>query len=344
VKVLIVSTIVPFLEGGGTFIVDWLAQALKQNGHTVDVVKIPFHSYYADMPEQMLALRLLDLSGHGDLLIALRTPSYIISHPHKVVWFLHHHRGAYDLWGTPYQDIPSTPEGLDIKRSIIETDNTYLRESKRIFTISRRVSARLKEYNNLDSETLYPALVNPASFRCGEFGNYLFYPSRICLPKRQYLAVESMKYTRSEAKLVIAGYPDTVEQLEKVKMIISQNHLQNKVKLISGWISEEEKIKLYAESLGCLFIPFDEDYGFVTLEAFSSAKPVITCTDSGGPVEFVENEVNGFTVPPDPQAIAAAIDKLYYDKELARRMGRAALEKIGNLNITWDNIVKKLTG
>ena len=41
------------------------------------------------------------------------------------------------------------------------------------------------------------------------------------------------------------------------------------------------------EALGVIFPPLDEDYGYVTLEAMLAAKPVITCTDSGGPLEFV---------------------------------------------------------
>lgn len=343
-KIIIASTIVPFIEGGGTFIVDWLAEALKKHGHNVEVIKIPFHSNPTEMLQQMLAMRLIDLSGYGDLLIAIRTPSYIISHPNKVVWFLHHHRGAYDLWGTPYQDIPSTPEGLEIRESIMQADNIHLREAKRLFCISNRVSMRLKEFNHLDSEVLYPALLSPERFYCNDYGDYIFYPSRISLTKRQVLAVESMKYTKSAAKLVIAGSPDSKEQLDYLESIVSKNNLMNKVKLIGKWVSEEEKIKLYADSLCCLFIPFDEDYGYVTLEAFSSTKAIITCIDSGGTNEFVENGINGFVVPPEPRAIAEAIDKLYYDKGIARRMGKAALERIKSMDISWNNIVEKLVG
>ena len=42
-----------------------------------------------------------------------------------------------------------------------------------------------------------------------------------------------------------------------------------------------------------MFPPFDEDYGYVTLEAFLARKPVVTTTDAGGPLEFVEDGVTG---------------------------------------------------
>ena len=48
-----------------------------------------------------------------------------------------------------------------------------------------------------------------------------------------------------------------------------------------------------------LYPPYDEDFGYVTLEAFLSRKPVITATDSGGPNEFVVDGVNGFVRAPE---------------------------------------------
>ena len=105
-RVVVASTFVPFVDGGASFMVDWLEQMLLRRGHEVETLRIPFDSHYPELLDQMLALRLLDVTAHGDRLIAIRTPSYLLRHPAKVLWFIHHHRGAYDLWGTPYQDIP----------------------------------------------------------------------------------------------------------------------------------------------------------------------------------------------------------------------------------------------
>src|SRR5208337_73100 len=116
-RVIVASTVAPFVEGGGTFIVDWLEQMLREFGHEVDVLKIPFHSYYPEMPAQMLALRLMDIAAHGDRLIAIRPPAYLLRHPNKALWFIHHHRGVYDLWGTRYQDVPDTPVGHAYRRA-----------------------------------------------------------------------------------------------------------------------------------------------------------------------------------------------------------------------------------
>ena len=99
---------------------------------------------------------------------------------------------------------------------------------------------------------------------------------------------------------------------------------------------------LYARALGVIYAPFDEDYGYVTLEAFLAAKPVITATDSGGTLEFVRDGVNGFVCEPDAVALAAAIDRLAADRSLAERLGRAG-RSVAQA-ITWDGVIEQLLG
>lgn len=342
-KVLVVSTFVPFIEGGGTFIVDWLLQALKQAGYDAESLKIPFKSDYRVMLEQMLALRLLDFSAWADLLITIRTPSYLVRHPNKVAWFIHHHRGAYDLWGTPYQDIPDDPSGRSIRRAIIQADNLSLKETKKIFTNSQIVSRRLKDYNDLDSEVLYPPLPDQRGYFHREYGDYLFYPSRITEHKRQLLAIASLLHTKTKVKLIIAGRPEHQPYWEKITDFIKNNKLAGRVRFIDRWISHQEKIDLLADCLGCVYIPYEEDsYGYVALEAYYARKPVITCQDSGGTLELVEDGINGHITRPQPEYLAEAMDKLYLDRQLAARQGEAGLTKLLAMNITWPKVVERL--
>ncbi|HEU5321154.1 MAG TPA: glycosyltransferase, partial [Methylomirabilota bacterium] len=88
------------------------------------------------------------------------------------------------------------------------------------------------------------------------------------------------------------------------------------------------------------FAPFDEDYGFVTLEAFRSAKAVVTTHDSGGPAELVQDAATGFVSPPTPEAVAESLDRLARDRGLAERMGQAALA--ASAGHTWARAVEVL--
>jgi glycosyltransferase involved in cell wall biosynthesis len=343
VRLLVASTFVPFIKGGGTAIVEDLRVALEERGHAVDTILLPFWPDHDEMLEQMLAFRLLDVSDAGDRLVTIRTPSYLLRHPHKIAWFIHHHRAAYDLWSTDWAEQDSA-ESLLVREAIIAADDVALRECTRIFTNSNVVSERLRRYNGLESTVLYPPLGDASGYRSDEYGDYVFYPSRITRIKRQELVVRAMRHTRSPARLVLAGSPDAPEHLERLEELVESLGMQQRVELIGSWISEERKRDLFAGALACAYVPYDEDsYGYVTLEAFESAKAVITCSDSGGTLDVVEDGVTGFVCEPEAEALAATIDRLYEDRELARRLGEQGRESIERLQISWDTVVESLT-
>jgi glycosyltransferase involved in cell wall biosynthesis len=342
-RVAVASTFVPFIKGGGRMIVDDLVAALRERGHEVDTVLIPFDSTPREQLEQMLALRLMRIGSEVERLICIRTPSYLLQHPNKVVWFIHHHRGAYDLWGTKYQDIPDGAEGLAIRDAIRSSDDLSLREARALFTNSAVVRDRLREFNNLDGEVLYPPLMDTHRFLQRQAENYIFYPSRITEHKRQWLGVEAMRHVRSDVRLIVAGAPDSPEQLERLRRTAAEAAVGDRVEILARWISEEEKADLLSRALGVMYVPFDEDsYGYPSLEAYHSGKPVISCTDSGGTREIVEHGVTGLMTEPTPEALAEAIDRLHDDAEDAERMGRAGRARIDALNISWDHVVSRL--
>jgi glycosyltransferase involved in cell wall biosynthesis len=121
--------------------------------------------------------------------------------------------------------------------------------------------------------------------------------------------------------------------------------LETRVELIPRWISEQEKADLIARSLGVLYVPFLEDsYGYVTLEAFQAHKPVIICSDSGGPLEIVQDGINGLVVAPDARSLAAGMDRLRADPEAAAAMGERAHQSLQLKEINWDHVVSSLLG
>lgn len=320
---------------------DSLEQALRERGHDVEPVLIPFWPDVDEMLDQMLALRLLDLSAQGDVLIAVRTPSYLLRHPRKRVWFLHHHRPAYDLADTAFVEAAETQR---VRDAIVKADDVHLREAEHVFALSRVVAQRLRRYNDLEADVLYAPLPDPEGYRCEEYGDFVFFPSRITPLKRQWLAVEAMAHVRSDVRLVVAGMPDLPEHLDRLRETVATEGLEERVEILDGWIDEERKRELYANALAVVFTPYDEDYGYVTLEAMHSRKPVVTCTDSGAVLELVEDGVNGFVVPPKAERLAAAIDRLAADCQLVRDLGDSGADRIRRLGIDWDTVVGSLTG
>jgi glycosyltransferase involved in cell wall biosynthesis len=343
VKIAVVNNAVPFLRGGAEFLADWLTERLQQFGHSAMLVRIPFRW---DPPEKildtMLACQMIGIAN-CDRVIPLKFPAYLVPHPNKVLWLLHQFRQAYDLWGTPLQFLPDDEYGAGIRNAIRAADNAALSKA-RIYTNSRVTSERLMHFNGIASEVLFPPLQNPEQYRCDTFGDYIFCPSRINDAKRQHLLVESMAFTRTPVRLIIAGKPEESVYLDRIRATVAKHDLSGKVTVIPEFISDETKVDLFAAALGCAYIPYDEDsYGYVTMESFESRKPVVTCTDSGGIDILVRSGDTGLIVAPEPCALAEAFDALYDDRQRAREMGKAGRDMMYRMGINWENVIARLT-
>ena len=344
-NVLICTTHVPFTTGGGEAHVDGLRRALLAAGYNAEVSALPFKWYPPlEIMRGALAWRLLDLSeANGksvDLVIGMKFPAYLATHQRKVLWIMHQHRAAYNLWGTPFDDLSTYPEGARIRQWIIDCDNRFIPEARKVFANSRTVAERLSRFNNIASEVLYHPPPSVDALRVAEPGDYVFYPSRLEPQKRQELLIEAAQYLKSPVRIILAG---SARDPKYYGSLVKKYGVADRVSL-RGFISESEKIELYANSLGVCYLPFDEDYGYVTLEAMLSGKPVIVSIDGGGATELIENGVEGLITEMEPRAIADALDHLYADCKRARAMGARGLEKIKSLDLSWHRVVEKLIG
>jgi len=343
-KIAIVTAMVPFVYGGAEFLADSLKDKFAEYGHEARVIRFPFAWYPVDrILDGILSARLTELPN-ADLMIGLKFPAYLMDGPRKKLWLLHQFRQAYDLYGTGYDDFANTEHDRKIRQAVVAADNHALKSVGEIYTISHVVSDRLKKYNGVPSEILYHPLFDSHLYTCGDFGDYIFYPSRVTRVKRQHVAVEAMRYVKTDVKLVLAGRGDTPDDEINIFSLIEKYGLENKVTYYNRFITQEEKAELYKNSLGVVYIPYDEDsYGYVTLEGIQAGKPLISFTDSGGTDVVINNGVTGYMTEPSPAALAEAMDKLFADKKRAREMGQNGIELVRELGISWDNVIRRLT-
>jgi glycosyltransferase involved in cell wall biosynthesis len=172
----------------------------------------------------------------------------------------------------------------------------------------------------------------------GAYGDYVLFPSRMESLKRQSLVIDAMTHVRSDVKLVLVGRgPDEPQLRERVDKL----RLKDKVRFEIG-VSDDRLHQLYLGALAVYFGPFDEDYGYVTLEGFAAERPVVTLTDSGGPLEFVADGETGFVCAPEPKAIAESFDRLQGDHDLAARMGKAGNAFVRAEVPRWPDVVARL--
>jgi glycosyltransferase involved in cell wall biosynthesis len=338
-RVVLVSSDVPFVNGGVRFIVESLEQKLLERGHQVERVYLPFSD--RDLLYQMTAYRLVRVEG-ADRVICFRPPSHLLQHPNKVLWFIHHFRVFEDLWNTELVPL-HTRYNEALRRSIFQADRNALKEAQRIFTNSRVLQARLKHFNDVDSSVLYPPLLNPTAYRNTGYGDEVVYVSRLVSHERQHLLVEAMAHVKTGVKARICGESNGVIYAEELLRLASSLGVSDRLSIENRWISEQEKRHILGRSLAVAYFPLDEDScGYAWLEAAHSCKPILTAADSGGVLEFVVHERNGLVCEPDAKAIAESLDRLYSDRRLVERLGSDSEQTIKTLRIDWDNVIDNL--
>ena len=337
----------PFARGGAEMHTENLVRALREAGHEVDVVSVPFKWYPpAELVHQMALWRSLDLAESNglpiDAIIALRFPAYLVPHERKVVWLIHQHRTAYELWEHPvYADLSTHEEGPEVRQMIHRADRLALGEAKRVFTNSGNVGERLRRSLGVGADPLYhrsqlcEALMETEP---GGYGDYVLFPSRLESIKRQSLAVQAMRHVRSGIRLVLVGSgPDEGALKRQVQSL----GLEDRVTL-EGRVPDQRLIELYCGAMAVYYGPFDEDFGYVTLEGMAARRPVVATSDSGGPLEFVRDVENGLVVSPKPRAIAAAFDRLARDGSRLPAMGAAGRATVVERVPEWPEVVARL--
>lgn len=352
----------------------------QYTSHQADLIKLPSpEANFWDLMDNYWRFSQLDLS-HFDVVISCKYPAWMVHHRQHICYMFHTSRGLYDLYPPNYPKIYTTNDreicvfqefmarnqgDRNSLKEFYERLNKIRSNSEYISVdafqypgpLTRQIvhfldgialsPTAIKKYASLSYnvikrpdyfpinskiEVVYPPPIQ-TGFRVGK-DDYLFTASRLEYgSKRIAHLIEAMRYVKSNIQFKIAG---TGAELEGLKQIAGEDQ---RITFL-GFVNDRELVNLYADALAVLYIPYDEDYGLITVEAMMSGKPVITATDSGGTNEFVRHGETGFSVPPNPQEIAECIDYLCENRERAKQMGLAAQQQVQG--ITWENTVARL--
>jgi glycosyltransferase involved in cell wall biosynthesis len=319
-----------------------LVQALRDSGHTADIIVTP-QNRFGRQASAYIATWFTDVgSSDGkpiDRVISLRYPSYAVRHPIHVCWLNHTMREYYDLWDRFSAGLGTAGRIKErLRRAAIHAADRYLltRNVSRLFVQSRTIERRLAIWPELRSTVLYPPPPQ-RPYRCDGYGDYVFLVSRLTRLKRADLLIEALAQPGVMMRAVIAGEGEErggLEQLARARGVTDRL-------TFAGRIGDDELVNHLARCRVVCFPPFEEDYGFVTAEAFASRKAVITCRDSGGPAELVDDGVNGLICDPTPQSLASALRRVTDDAPSAKRMGAAAFAS--STKLSWRDAVTQLT-
>lgn len=319
-------------SGGAERFYDGLVAALRALGH--DARELPLHTDESDLvgvKRSYLQAYDLDVSG-CDMVISTKAPSWLVRHPRHVCWLVHTMRVFYDMFEEVF---PKADSALLAQRQLIHDLDTGALSPPRcraVFTIGEEVSRRLRQANDIQAPVLHPPLWSD-DFHEGPQGEYFFLPGRLHAWKRVDLVIEAFKRTKGALRLLIAGTGDAESGLRALAADDSRIEFL-------GRVDDARLVALYAGALAVPFTPKREDYGYVTLEAFASGKPVITCTDAGETAAIVRESGGGRVVAPHASALAAAMQAMHDDREAAAGQGEAGRAWVQALS--WEKIARQL--
>lgn len=324
----------PFVRGGVEIFTDALVDELRARGHEAEIVSIPWVTWPNDKVAQAaFTWRMLDLGEHldapPDVVVATKFPSYLVRHPRKVVWLVHQLRQAYELHGTELGQFGDRPVDRSIRLGIHELDREALGEARRLFATSENVAGRLRRSTGLEARVM-PHPPQELPYRCDGYGRFVLSVGRLDATKRVELLLEAAALEQ-QLEVVVAGDGPERPRLEA---------LAGERVRFAGRVSAAELAELYATCGAVFYAPIDEDFGMVPFEAFRSAKPVVTTTDAGGPLEVVHDGRTGRVVAPEPAAVAAALRELLAAPGTARAYGEAG--RAATAAVTWDRAIEEL--
>ncbi len=304
-----------------------------------------------------------------DVVISTQPPSFSHRHPRHLAVFYHHHRVFYDLEdlyikGGFAADAEAHRQAGELLRGL---DQPRIEALTHVLAPSLTVADRLARFNGRTDVGFQHAGVGvgaedapdpgpPGTGAVAVIGRHEF-PKRAelavaaahLLPHRRFTLVGSggrLGWARSIDARLAAGEDPTALTDEELWCNTGRDAPAVPADLASnvtfaGWVADDDLTRLY-EDAPCVVAPaLDEDYGLTAIEAMARGRPVVVCTDGGGLAELVDHEMTGLVAPPTAAGLAAAIERLATDRDLAAELGRKARERAAELS--WANTATELS-
>ena len=325
-------------RGGAESLYRGLLDALRSAGHTAQEIAVHTdESRWEMVLEAYARCSALDLHEY-DLVISTKAPTFMVSHPHHVSYLLHTMRVFYDMFEHEYGS--GTPQQHAQRRAIHALDRYGLRPGRvrRHFSNGHTTYRRLIDANAWWQSVGFSALHHPpflSGYKRSSAQDYILVPGRLHRWKRVALIIEAYRHVKRQVPLLITGTGEDAAALHAAAAG------DRRIRFL-GDVGDAALVDLYAGALLVPFVPKHEDYGLITIEAFKSGKPVLTCTDSGEPLEFVRDGINGYVVEPDAKAVAERLTHAIDHRRLAAQMGERGRKRVAH--IAWEPIVEAVTG
>lgn len=372
---------VPFLIGGAEKFWGGLQYHLNElTPHVVELIKIPCRdSDFWGLIDGYEQFSRLDLSFY-DMVVSSKYPAWMVAHPNHHCYMQHTCRGVYDLYRGPtgVEALPDHPAFDRLLRLLLEgpaersllapifTELWRLRDrglidagrldlnTPLVRALIHRLDRiglapeRIQRYSAISRTVAdradylpagVPVVINhhPSDLSGLHSSSYstIFTASRLAELKRIDLLIRAFRQVDAEIEFRIAG---TGSHEPELRALAGDDP---RITFL-GFVPNARLVDEYAKALFVPFVPYDEDYGLITVEAMQAGKAVLTTHDAGGVRELVEDGRTGLVVAPEVAALAAAMTRLLADRAETVQMGLAGQDRAAAIN--WRHTVSLLLG
>jgi glycosyltransferase involved in cell wall biosynthesis len=161
--------------------------------------------------------------------------------------------------------------------------------------------------------------------------------------KRQHLVLEALALAPTNARVVIAGPPDSPDDVARLERLVETLGLGHRAKLDLRFLSRQELADYVNQAAAVACLPYDEDsLSYVAMEAAAAGKALISTHDSGGVLGLAKHGQTGWVADPEPASLAEALAKASAESGRTAEFGIAARELWTGMGITWPRTIERL--
>lgn len=228
-------------------------------------------------------------------------------------------------------------------------------EAWRVIVTSRYMARQLQEFFQLPRGKIdiVPNGIDLSAYRSVDAGSLVhfrrrfardgeaivFFVGRLVHEKGVQTLVQAAPRVLSEfpnVRFVIAGRGPMHAQLQSLALQLGVAKHFNFV----GFVSDEDRDRLYQVADVAVFPSLYEPFGIVALEAMAAGTPVVA-SDTGGLAEVVDARETGLVHGPgDPESLAEALRYILRYPDEAAVWARNAQRKVHTL-FSWDNVARE---
>lgn len=328
-QILLAGSVSPFTGREELHWLHAISRNIRDLGFQIDTFMLPVVQNPLLLPEQMMALRLLDLEASCDLLLTIGYPAFVLKHPRKRALLFALAPHLHEWFDSEY-GVLATNQYQIIRDAVRNTEKKCLSEAERIICASGMLADQIKNDYSLDSRAmnLDDASVDDSTVLFPGEGVWVITESTLEPHERVEILLDAIAFSEESWKLNIFVPSASDVYHNALLHRIERLRINERVFVTMGSlpISVLEKSCCYV-SLHYLTTRIPE----CVLRAAKVNAPIITSSDCGALLQVVEHNVNGLVVAPDSKSIARALDQITVNKELAQQLSQGNKDFISSI-------------